>query len=426
MINQNYEGVIPDAHFFDPEGMSVKDKSEFETWHAEQVRRGGVFNLRREMEAYCVSDVKLLKGGCQKFQEEFYAETEFNPMEPNSVAVEPPRGWYGARSNQSHKALQWLARQEHQRRRQYFQENSMEELEGDEMMTAAYPDTPVAGVTGDFIRHARNGGEVRLVGRHLVDGYDRSTNTVYEFHGCLWHGCTSCFPNRAAKSKLNPDRTFAEVRETTRARRINCELPVIPSESSGNVNGIRWSKRMLDWRPFCQTLSFVPPLNPRDASFGGRTNAATLHYEADQTVGKQIRYMDVTSLYPTVNKYDVYPVGHPTVLTHPEDQDITTYFGLAKVDLLAPRGLYYPVLPHRTVGEIHLSTMPYLRGRGDAQTLVGANLRLYSRRHRAPLHRYVVTWWPELLEAVEQGYRVVKIHEVWHFPPNQRRRGLFA
>lgn len=106
MINQNYEGVIPDAHFFDPEGMSVKDKSEFETWHAEQVRRGGVFNLRREMEAYCVSDVKLLKGGCQKFQEEFYAETEFNPMEPNSVAVEPPRGWYGARSNQSHKALQ--------------------------------------------------------------------------------------------------------------------------------------------------------------------------------------------------------------------------------------------------------------------------------------------------------------------------------
>lgn len=37
------------------------------------------------------------------------------------------------------------------------------------------------------------------------------------------------------------------------------------------------------------------------------------------------------------------------------------------------------------------------------------------------------TWCtPELLEAVEQGYRVVKIHEVWHFPPNQRRRGLFA
>lgn len=94
----------------------------------------------------------------------------------------------------------------------------MEELEGDEMMTAAYPDTPVAGVTGDFIRHARNGGEVRLVGRHLVDSYDRSTNTVYEFHGCLWHGCTSCFPNRAAKSKLNPDRTFAEVRETARAK----------------------------------------------------------------------------------------------------------------------------------------------------------------------------------------------------------------
>lgn len=32
--------------------------------------------------------------------------------------------------------------------------------------------------------------------------------------------------------------------------------------------------------------------------------------------GEEIRYVDVTSLYPTVNKYDVYPVGHTTVLTN--------------------------------------------------------------------------------------------------------------
>ena len=35
------------------------------------------------------------------------------------------------------------------------------------------------------------------------------------------------------------------------------------------------------------------------------------------------------------------------------------------------------------------------------------------------------TWCtPELEKAVEQGYVVVKIHEVWHFP--QSRQGLFA
>ena len=37
------------------------------------------------------------------------------------------------------------------------------------------------------------------------------------------------------------------------------------------------------------------------------------------------------------------------------------------------------------------------------------------------------TWCtPELVKAVEKGYTLVKIHEVWHFPPEQRRTGLFA
>ena len=37
------------------------------------------------------------------------------------------------------------------------------------------------------IRHAENGGEVRI-GNIEVDGYDESTRTVYEYHGCFWHG----------------------------------------------------------------------------------------------------------------------------------------------------------------------------------------------------------------------------------------------
>jgi len=37
------------------------------------------------------------------------------------------------------------------------------------------------------------------------------------------------------------------------------------------------------------------------------------------------------------------------------------------------------------------------------------------------------TWCtPKLVKAVEVGYRTIKIHEVWHFPPEQRVKGLFA
>lgn len=37
------------------------------------------------------------------------------------------------------------------------------------------------------------------------------------------------------------------------------------------------------------------------------------------------------------------------------------------------------------------------------------------------------TWCtPELQEAQQCGYRIVKSYEVWHFPEIQRKKGLFA
>ena len=33
---------------------------------------------------------------------------------------------------------------------------------------------------------------------------------------------------------------------------------------------------------------------------------------------------------------------------------------------------------------------------------------------------------PELVKAVELRYTIVRFHEVWHFPPTQRKRSLFA
>ena len=37
MENQNYEGLIPDPVYYDPDGMSTQKKAEFERWHAEKV-----------------------------------------------------------------------------------------------------------------------------------------------------------------------------------------------------------------------------------------------------------------------------------------------------------------------------------------------------------------------------------------------------
>ena len=48
---------------------------------------------------------------------------------------------------------------------------------------------------GIHIHHARcgHGGERQILGAR-VDGYHPEAKTVFQFHGCLWHGCEKCYP----------------------------------------------------------------------------------------------------------------------------------------------------------------------------------------------------------------------------------------
>ena len=105
-------------------------------------------------------------------------------------------------------------------------------------------------------------------------------------------------------------------------------------------------------RHFLDTLEIVDPLQPRNAFFGGRTNAVKLHHMAERRLKEEIEYIDGTSLYPWVNKTQEYPIGHPQVIVNHDDQDIHQHFGGAKVDILPPHELYHPALPYRHKGKL--------------------------------------------------------------------------
>lgn len=100
---------------------------------------------------------------------------------------------------------------------------------------------------------------------------------------------------------------------------------------------------------FVSTLDLQERLDPRKSFFGGRTNAIKLHYKAAED--ETIQYYDFTSLYPWTNKYCRYPVGHPTIITD-DFQELSQYFGLAKIKILPPRKLYHPVLPCNSNGKL--------------------------------------------------------------------------
>ena len=118
------------------------------------------------------------------------------------------------------------------------------------------------------------------------------------------------------------------------------------------------------------------------------------------------RYVDFTSLYPWCNKSTETVVGHPVIITENFD-DISSYFGLIKCTVLPPRGLLHPVLPYRTQNKLMFPLCKIC-----ADTLNKAPCT-HSEQERTILG----TWCHvELLKAIEKGYQILKIYEIWHFP----------
>ena len=181
-------------------------------------------------------------------------------------------------------------------------------------------------------------------------------------------------------------------------------------------------KTNADLRQFLDTLEIVDSLQPRNAFFGRRNNALKLHHVANQD--EEIEYIDVTSLYPWVNKTQEYPVGHPQVIVNPDDQDIHHYFGMAKVDNLPPYELYHPFLSQRHKGKLMFPLCQACTEEEMGKPLLEKSCLCQHTPEQRTLRGEWCT--PEIQKAVELGYILLKIHEVHHFPPNQRKKWLFA
>ena len=99
-----------------------------------------------------------------------------------------------------------------------------------------------------------------------------------------------------------------------------------------------------DFKKWCKnnTIGIVTPLNPRDAFFGGCTNVTKLTYEFKHE--EKGRYVDFVSLYPTVNFFEEYPVGHPAKIYNPKTYD-PKWKGFVQCKIEAP--LVYAILPVR-------------------------------------------------------------------------------
>lgn len=388
--NQSYTGPYPAVTFYDPDSMLPMERETFFHWYRAQ--DGKIFDFQEELISYCRSDVNILRRCCNAFINIFQTTTGINPFEKNvtiasvcnrvyrqnfmpkdSIASIPPYG-YLKKENYSHIAIVWL-----------------EWLMATEKVK---------------IQHARNGGE-KVIESFKLDGFDPVSNTCYEFEGCYFHGCELCYPNGGTINK-KIGCTMRELHERTLFRRKylqeHCGKKVVHIKECQFRAQIRDNEEL---REFAKGMSFHDPLNPRDAFFGGRTNALALYYQCPPN--ESIKYVDFTSLYPWVCKYQHFPKGHPKILTGEllVGVDPLSCEGLIKCTVLPPRKLYLPVLPARIDKKLKFvlckkcsetrSALPC--SHSDAERLLTGTWVIF-----------------ELKKAVELGYKIIEVAEIWHFP----------
>ncbi|KAK3908165.1 putative DNA polymerase [Frankliniella fusca] len=393
----SYNGPMLDKKYYCVSSMKSKAALEFDSWYNNQVANDVVFNFRREIIEYCISDVTILTQACLAFRKLFAETAGFDPMfscvtlssacmaayrrnflPQNKIGL-VPRGGYHGRGKQSHMALQWLDYEAHK--------------------------------LGMVIQTIYSHREVSILGRR-VDGYVEvpmgngdTEKRIYQFHGDYWHQCPRHFPPTDGDTENRLDQTQ---RITALFRR------------SGYTVIEKWEcdfKEELQNDPevkaFFEThpTTRVPPLRLRDALVGGRTNAMKWYHKADLANGETIKMVDVVSEYPNANLRGKYPVGHPAIFLegNPEMPPMDTWNGVIKCTVLPPRNLYIPVLPYKANGKL---MFPLCRSCVETLNEDRCN-------HEDPAQRQLMDTWcaPELLVALqEKGYELLKVHEVYQYP----------
>jgi len=167
--NHNYVGPIPDVKYYGVDTMENTARKQFLKWHATKVKENCVFNFQKEFLEYCDSGVDILRRGCLELRKQFLEIVDIDPFQYITIAGVCMSIY----------------------RSKYLQLKTIEVIKDTEKET--YSKGSIAWLnTFPHVRHVLNGREIGTCGAK-VDGFNQDTNTVYQYHGCFWHGCPECY-----------------------------------------------------------------------------------------------------------------------------------------------------------------------------------------------------------------------------------------
>lgn len=339
-LRNGWDGQWPSLEDFYHHRLAVDDQTKLEQWY-DSVDKTQPYPFWETMERYITDDVTVLKQAVMKFRQEFINLIGTDPLTRNitlagavteglrvtqiapsntslssGIPIFPYHSYdsYGKVSIKSRIWLLWLKK--------------------------IYPKLEFE------VSDSRNGLK--------YDGYDPETQTVFEFYGCLWHGCTSCFrpstredliaANRpldlndlrlkhetAKKKRSESGFAVVELWEHEFDQRVT-EDPLFRAHYDKVYDGVRMSLKT------CHD-------DVRKALMGGRVESLTLWSEAGTG---RIMWKDIQSLYPSVLYREEFPSCHPDFIFENFDWSLGSYFGLVECTILPPKQMRFAVLPYRT------------------------------------------------------------------------------
>ncbi|XP_074596508.1 uncharacterized protein LOC141851659 [Brevipalpus obovatus] len=356
--NWNYVGPYPEEKFYQPEMMRADTHDQFRRWY-EEMKFISLNGLDPFTRCFTIAQV-----GLELLRALYLPE--------NTLAVTPRNGYTNLRKC-SRESLAWLD----------FQEKNLEVK---------------------IIREYK-------IGRYYADGFSRQINTVFEYLGCLFHGCPRCYP-----ADRDEQQTFLLDTLNNRYEKTADKLAYYKSRGLNLVSV--WACELkaliladIDFRKYIQPrlkywyqVQYHGHADVKESFFGGRTNNIKFYHKCASN--EEIKYMDVNSLYPYVLKTKNYPVGHPTVVNQSFDYTLNSYFGFVKCRILPPKDLYIPIIPMRVNKKLLFPLCMTCAENGDEKCT-----------HNDKERSLVGTWTTaELRVALNHGYKIIEIYEVLHYP----------
>lgn len=418
---ERYNFVVPkpprSAYDYDPRfgGKALKELAELQTWLDEYYSDGvDTWNMKNESVVYCISDTVLLGKTLVQFRTQMMEMTTgikraegatWQPFDP-LVYVTLPSAMMA-----------------------FYMSQCLP------LKTISVIDRGICLSRRDaecYFLYIENKNGNRLTRLNDYSAFEQESGWLYMFCDCYDNGCQRCFKYDQRNIRFNLTfqqcfASFVRVKEEIRFQYV--KVVEMWSHEWERVSK-EWYREQEALDPMFQfKLEAALPIDPREAYKGGKVEMYKLCHPG------AIQMCDFVSEYPTTllgESYDFLdlegnskvswpmPVGIPNRLVRPVNYSFhPSKMGIVKCLVQAPTHLYTPFLGYK----VYSILCP-----GSYEVLYGLCRSCMELRSRTCAHSTVEecafsgTWTiAEILRALEIGYVVHNVQEVWEYEKQDDR-----